>query len=311
MSPSFFSNLWNGLAKTRDAIIRPIEDLFSKNKPIDEETLEELEAVLIQSDLGIAATSAIIESLRECGSRGERLDADGAVALIEQELISILGAQTVPLAKAGQPPTVVMVVGVNGTGKTTSIGKIASMLVREGNRVMLAAADTFRAAAAEQLEVWGNRVGCNVIRHKEGSDPAAVAFDAYQSARARGFDYLLIDTAGRLHTKSNLMEELKKTRRVISRECDSAPHEVLLVVDATTGQNAIAQARVFNEAVGVTGVVLTKLDGTARGGIVVAISQELDIPVKYVGVGEGAEDLRPFSPDRFVQGILSTDGGAR
>ncbi|HAN86222.1 MAG TPA: signal recognition particle-docking protein FtsY, partial [Firmicutes bacterium] len=162
MSPSFFSNLWNGLAKTRDAIIRPIEDLFSKNKPIDEETLEELEAVLIQSDLGIAATSAIIESLRECGSRGERLDADGAVALIEQELISILGAQTVPLAKAGQPPTVVMVVGVNGTGKTTSIGKIASMLVREGNRVMLAAADTFRAAAAEQLEVWGNRVGCNV-----------------------------------------------------------------------------------------------------------------------------------------------------
>ncbi len=282
MSPSFFSNLWNGLAKTRDAIIRPIEDLFSKNKPIDEETLEELEAVLIQSDLGIAATSAIIESLRECGSRGERLDADGAVALIEQELISILGAQTVPLAKAGQPPTVVMVVGVNGTGKTTSIGKIASMLVREGNRVMLAAADTFRAAAAEQLEVWGNRVGCNVIRHKEGSDPAAVAFDAYQSARARGFDYLLIDTAGRLHTKSNLMEELKKIRRVISRECDSAPHEVLLVVDATTGQNAIAQARVFNEAVGVTGVVLTKLDGTARGGIVV-----------------------------FVQGILSTDGGAR
>ncbi|MDD2200792.1 MAG: signal recognition particle-docking protein FtsY [Firmicutes bacterium] len=311
MSPSFLSNLWNGLTKTRDAIVGPIEALFSKKKAIDEETLEELEAVLIQSDLGIAATSAIIDSLRECGSRGERLDADGAVALIEQELVSILGANTVPLVKAGQPPTVVMVVGVNGTGKTTSIGKIASMLVREGNKVMLAAGDTFRAAAAEQLEVWGNRIGCNVIRHKEGSDPAAVAFDAYQSARARGFDYLLIDTAGRLHTKSNLMEELKKIKRVISRECDGAPHEVLLVVDATTGQNAIAQARVFNEAVGVTGVVLTKLDGTARGGIVVAISQELNIPVKYVGVGEGAEDLRPFNPDRFVQGILRIDGEAR
>ncbi len=309
MSPSFFSNLWSGLAKTRDAIIDPIEALFSKKKVIDEETLEELEAVLIQADLGVAATTAIINKMRESGSRGEQVDADGAVALIEQELISILGERTAPLARADEPPTVVMVVGVNGTGKTTSIGKIASMLAHEGNRVTLAAADTFRAAAIEQLEVWGNRTGCNVVRHQEGSDPAAVAFDAYQAARARGSDYLLVDTAGRLHTKSNLMKELKKIKRVISRECDEAPHEVLLVVDATTGQNAIAQARVFNEAVGVTGVVLTKLDGTARGGIVVAISQELNIPVKYVGVGEGAEDLRPFSPERFVQGLLRADAG--
>ncbi len=307
MSPSLFSAIRNGLKKTRDALAGKVESIFEGRPALDEETLDELEAVLIQSDLGIAATTSIIDSIRTRVVRGERLDATGAMALIEQELGATLGSQPIPLVRADDPPTVIMVVGVNGTGKTTSIGKIAAMLASRKERVILAAADTFRAAAIDQLEVWGRRAGCAVVRHQEAADPAAVAFDAYQAARARDADYLIVDTAGRLHTKSNLMEELKKIKRVIARECTSAPHEVLLVVDATTGQNAIVQARVFNEAVGVTGIVLTKLDGTARGGIVVAITQELGIPVKFVGVGESADDLRPFDPGEFVQGILRRD----
>ena len=304
MSPSLFSAIRNGLKKTRDALAGKIESIFEGRPVLDEDTLDELEAVLIQADLGVAATASIIDSVRSRAARGERLDAKGAMDLIEQELIAALGSEAIPLARADAPPAVIMVVGVNGTGKTTSIGKIAAMLVSKEKRVILAAADTFRAAAIDQLEVWGRRTGCAVVRHQEAADPAAVAFDAYQAARARGADYLIVDTAGRLHTKSNLMEELKKIKRVIARECPLAPHEVLLVVDATTGQNAIAQARVFNEAVGITGIVLTKLDGTARGGIVVAITQELGIPVKFVGVGESVDDLKPFEPDQFVQGLL-------
>ncbi|OPZ50902.1 MAG: Signal recognition particle receptor FtsY [Firmicutes bacterium ADurb.BinA052] len=304
MSPSLFSAIRNGLKKTRDALAGKIESIFEGRPVLDEDTLDELEAVLIQADLGVAATASIIDSVRSRAARGERLDAKGAMDLIEQELIAALGSEAIPLARADAPPAVIMVVGVNGTGKTTSIGKIAAMLVSKEKRVILAAADTFRAAAIDQLEVWGRRTGCAVVRHQEAADPAAVAFDAYQAARARGVDYLIVDTAGRLHTKSNLMEELKKIKRVIARECPQAPHEVLLVVDATTGQNAIAQARVFNEAVGVSGIVLTKLDGTARGGIVVAINQELGIPVKFVGVGESVDDLKPFEPDQFVQGLL-------
>ena len=304
MSPSLFSAIRNGLKKTRDALAGKIETIFEGRPTLDEGTLDELEAVLIQADLGVAATASIIDSVRSRAARGERLDAKGAMDLIEQELMGTLGSDAIPLARADAPPTVIMVVGVNGTGKTTSIGKIAAMLVSKEKRAILAAADTFRAAAIDQLEVWGRRTGCAVVRHQEAADPAAVAFDAYQAARARGVDYLIVDTAGRLHTKSNLMEELKKIKRVIARECPLAPHEVLLVVDATTGQNAIVQARAFNEAVGVTGIVLTKLDGTARGGIVVAITQELGIPVKFVGVGETVDDLKPFEPDQFVQGLL-------
>ncbi len=284
-----------------------IEAIFEGRPALDEETLDELEAVLIQADLGVAATTSVIDSVRARSARQERLDTEGAIALIEQEIQDTLGSQPAELNRADAPPTVILVVGVNGTGKTTSIGKIAAMLTQRGKRVILAAADTFRAAAIDQLEVWGRRTGCAVVRHQEGADAAAVAFDAYQAACARGADYLIVDTAGRLHTKSNLMEELKKIKRVITRECPSAPHEVLLVVDATTGQNAIAQARVFNEAVGVTGIVLTKLDGTARGGIVVAITRELGIPVKFVGVGESADDLKPFDPTEFAHGILRRD----
>lgn len=307
MSPSFMSALRSGLGKTRDALAGKIESVFRGRPILDEETLDELEAVLIQADLGIAAAESIIDSARNRAARGDKLNARGAMALIEQELSAILGAQPSALACATTPPTVIVVVGVNGTGKTTSIGKIAAMLAARGDHVILAAADTFRAAAIDQLEAWGRRTGCAIVRHQEGADPAAVAFDAYQAARARAADYLIVDTAGRLHTKSNLMEELKKITRVVSRECPSAPHEVLLVVDATTGQNAIVQAKVFNEAVGVTGIVLTKLDGTARGGIVVAITQELGIPVKFVGIGESVDDLRPFNPDEFIQGILRTE----
>ncbi|MEA4882124.1 MAG: signal recognition particle-docking protein FtsY [Clostridia bacterium] len=308
MSPSVFSAIRNGLAKTRDALMGKIEAVFSGKSALDEDSLEELEAVLIQADLGVSAARSVIDSLRARRLRGEKLDADGVRSLLGDELMSILGTEPSPLVRAATSPTVIMVVGVNGTGKTTSVGKIAASLSNAGNRVMLGAADTFRAAAIEQLEVWGGRSGSTVIRHQEGSDPAAVAYDALQAARSRGADYLLVDTAGRLHTKSNLMEELKKVRRVISRECPDAPHEVLLVIDAATGQNAIAQARVFNEAVGVTGIVLTKLDGTARGGIVVAVSQELGIPVKFVGVGEAVDDLRPFDPREFIQGLLRPEG---
>ncbi len=307
MSPSLFSSIRNGLKKTRDALAGKIESIFEGRPALDEDTLDELEAVLIQADLGVAATTSIIDSVRSRAACGERLDAKGAMDLIEQELMATLGSEAVLLARADDTPTVIMVVGVNGTGKTTSIGKIAAMLVSKEKRVILAAADTFRAAAIDQLEVWGRRTGCAVVRHQEAADPAAVAFDAYQAARARGVDYLIVDTAGRLHTKSNLMEELKKIKRVIARECPLAPHEVLLVVDATTGQNAIAQARVFNEAVGVTGIVLTKLDGTARGGIIVAITQELGIPVKFVGVGESVDDLKPFDSEEFVRGLLRRD----
>jgi fused signal recognition particle receptor len=307
MSPSLFSAIRAGLTKTREALIGKIEQVFTGKARIDEEALEELEAVLIQSDLGVKATESIMEALRKRAEEGQPVDSNTATGLIEEEILRILGADSLrpELAKAEQGPTVILMVGVNGTGKTTSAGKIASMLSKGGHGVMLAAADTFRAAAIEQLEVWGRRVGAPVIKHQEGSDPAAVAFDAFEAARARGVDYLIVDTAGRLHTKSNLMEELKKIKRVLGRAGTGAPHEVLLVVDATTGQNAIAQARVFNEAVELTGIVLTKLDGTARGGIVVAICSEFGIPVKYVGVGEGVDDLRPFDPREFASSLVS------
>ncbi len=306
MSPSFFSAIRSGLTKTRDALASKIEQVFNGKAHVDEDVLEELEAVLIQADLGVRATESVIAALRAQADTGKPVTGSTAMSLIQEEIVRILGTEPSAMARAQSGPTVIMMVGVNGTGKTTSTGKIASMLAASGNSVMLAAADTFRAAAIEQLEAWGVRSGAPVIKHKEASDPAAVAFDAFEAARARGVDYLIVDTAGRLHTKSNLMEELKKVKRVLGRAGTGAPHEVFLVVDATTGQNAIAQARVFSEAVDLTGIVLTKLDGTARGGIVVAICSEFGLPVRYVGVGEGVDDLRPFDPKEFAAGLVSS-----
>ncbi|MCR4425184.1 MAG: signal recognition particle-docking protein FtsY [Firmicutes bacterium] len=304
MAASFLSAIKAGLARTRNALVGQIESVFARGSGLDSDVLDELEAALIEADLGVAATHSIMEALRDRAAKGERISEDVVRNLLEAEILDILGPTPVGLLKADEPPTVIMVVGVNGTGKTTSIGKLAAFLSGQGTRVILGAADTFRAAAIDQLEVWGNRAGCQVIRQKEGSDPAAVAFDAYHAAVARRAEYLIVDTAGRLHTKTNLMEELRKVKRVLARERDSAPHEILLVLDATTGQNAVAQAKAFNDAVGVTGIVLTKLDGTARGGIVVAVAQSLGIPVKFVGVGEGLDDLKPFHPEDFVRGLL-------
>jgi len=303
MAISFFKKIKEGLTKTRDALVGQITEIFTGKKVLDDETCDDLEAILISSDMGVTAATAIVDSLRK-RSKSENISDEMIKEVLAEEILKVLGSKKAELSKAPSKPTVIMAVGVNGTGKTTTIAKLASALSAEGNKVVLGAGDTFRAAAAEQLETWGNRINCDVIKHAEGSDPAAVAFDSYKAAVARNADYLIIDTAGRLHNKSNLMEELKKIKRVVSRESEGAPHEILLVLDATTGQNAIVQARAFNEAVNVTGLVLTKLDGTAKGGIVVAISSELGIPVKYIGVGEGADDLREFNPQEFVKALI-------
>lgn len=303
MAISFFKKIKEGLTKTRDALVGQITEIFTGNKVLDDDTCDELEAILISSDMGVTAATAIVDALRK-RSRSEHISDEMIKEVLADEILKVLGSEKAELVKAPSKPTVIMAVGVNGTGKTTTIAKLASSLTAKGNKVVLGAADTFRAAAAEQLETWGDRINCDVIKHGEGSDPAAVAFDSYKAAVARDADYLIIDTAGRLHNKSNLMEELKKIKRVVSKESSDAPHEVLLVLDATTGQNAIVQARAFNEAVDITGLVLTKLDGTAKGGIVVAISSELGIPVKYIGVGEGADDLREFDPVEFVKALV-------
>lgn len=297
-----------GLARTREGLADKVRGLLKGRTVIDDELYEELETILLQADVGVETTIKLIDALRE-RIRQERVrDPHVVMPLLKEEMGKILGAQAPGLRPAWDKPTVIMVVGVNGTGKTTTIGKLAHRLRSEGRKVLLGAADTFRAAAAEQLAVWAQRTGAELVRHGEGADPAAVAYDAVQAARAREADVVLIDTAGRLHTKANLMEELKKIRRVIAREIPDAPHEVLLVLDATTGQNAIQQARLFTEAVGVTGIVLTKLDGTAKGGIVLAIRDRFGIPVKFVGLGEGAEDLRPFDPEAFLDAIFAANG---
>ncbi len=301
----FFSKLKQSLTKTREAISEKVEGVIYGKTTVDEYLYEDLEDVLIQSDVGVSTSMALVEKLREAMKECRSDDPTKLRPLLREKIAELFAGDGVAeLNVEAPPPAVIMVVGVNGTGKTTTIGKLAYLLKKRGKKVLLAAGDTFRAAAIEQLEVWGQRAGCEVIKHREGSDPAAVVFDAIQAARARKYDVVIVDTAGRLHTKSNLMEELKKVFRVIGREVPGAPHEVLLVLDATTGHNAITQAEMFKQAVGVTGVVLTKLDGTAKGGIVVAIKQVLDIPVKLVGVGEGIEDLEPFDPGEFVEGLL-------
>ena len=293
------------LARTREQLAGRLRAVV-RGAALDEELYEELEAVLITADVGVAATQRLLERLRErVRSEGVR-DAEAIPALLAEEMRAVLDRVAAPPASpAGRTePLVVMVVGVNGSGKTTTVGKLAARYRQEGWRVVVGAADTFRAAAIDQLERWCQRTGAEIVRQAPGADPAAVAFDALQAARARGAGVLLVDTAGRLHTRVNLMEELKKTERVLRRLDPTAPHEVLLVLDATTGQNALAQARHFTEAVGVTGIVLTKLDGTARGGIVVAIADQLGLPVKWVGTGEGPEDLEPFDPGAFVRALF-------
>ena len=300
----FFDKLKAGLTKTRDQLVSGIENVVLGKKKIDEGLMDELEEVMILADLGVDTTRSIINSVREKVKRNELTDADLLKKEIKEQIRVILKKSTGEL-RGGDSLAVYLIIGVNGTGKTTTIGKLSAKLRADGKKVLLAAGDTFRAAAAEQLVLWGERTGADVIRHKSGADPGAVIFDAIAAARAREAEVLLVDTAGRLHTKTNLMEELKKINRVIERELPGEPREVLLVLDATTGQNALSQAKLFNQAIGVTGIVLTKLDGTAKGGIVVAISSELGIPVKMVGVGEQVDDLQPFDPDEYVDALFA------
>lgn len=302
----FFSKLKEGLAKTRQGFVSKIESLVRGGKKIDEELYEELEELLIQADVGVATSMTLVENLRKTVKERKIEDSSELKEILKELISEMMGVEKSPVNLSGKPAVIVMV-GVNGAGKTTTIGKLAYNFRQEGKKVLLAAGDTFRAAAIDQLEIWGNRVGCDIIKHNEGSDPAAVVFDSIQAARARQTDVLIVDTAGRLHTKTNLMEELKKIFRVISRELPGAPNEVLLVLDATTGQNAVSQAKLFSEAAGVTGIVLTKLDGTAKGGVIIGIKSELSIPVKYVGVGEQIGDLKEFSPQEFVEALFEED----
>lgn len=300
----FFDRLKDGLTKTRKGFTEKIEQLVSGYATIDDEFLDDLEAVLIAADVGVKTVAALIADIK-AGVKAKQINSpDDLVPFLKTRIAAILAEGEGAPREAEAGPTVIMVVGVNGVGKTTTIAKLGHYYREQGRRVLLAAGDTFRAAASEQLEIWGGRIGAEVIRHKEGSDPAAVAFDAVHAAKARNADLLIVDTAGRLHTKSNLMEELKKVHRVIARELPGAPHEVLLVLDATTGQNALSQARLFKEAVEISGLVLTKLDGTAKGGVIVAVKSELGVPVKWIGVGEKMEDLRPFIASDFASALF-------
>jgi fused signal recognition particle receptor len=303
--PSFFERMKQAVARTRENLTERIEDVAGFRREIDRETLDDLEATLLAADLGSATTSQVLENLREKVDRKQIGNVEELKRVLKEELRGILTAAEKPVNSVDGEPEVILVVGVNGTGKTTTIGKLAHNLRAQGKSVLLCAADTFRAAAIEQLEVWGERTGTEVIKTKPGGDPSAVLFDALQAARARKVDYVIVDTAGRLHTKANLMSELDKMRRTAQRIIASAPHETLLVMDATTGQNGLQQAKLFTESAGVTGIVLTKLDGTAKGGIVVAISREMGLPVRYVGVGEKAGDLLPFRAEDFVESLFA------
>jgi fused signal recognition particle receptor len=303
---SFFEKLKKGLSKTRQGFVEQMDRLFLGKKTIDQELLDELEGLLFSADLGVKTSSQLIEGVQQGLKRGDLQEPDKVKDFIKQEIFRILKSGEIHLSinLSQTKPFVFMVVGVNGCGKTTTIAKIAHQYSSQGKKVLIGAADTFRAAAVEQLEVWANRVGADLVKQSKGTDPSAVAFDSIHAAKARNIDLVFIDTAGRLHTKVNLMEELKKVKWIISRECLGAPHEILLVLDATTGQNAISQAKLFNEAIGVTGIALTKLDGTAKGGIIVGITEELNIPIRYIGVGEGIDDLREFDASEFVQALF-------
>lgn len=298
-----------GLEKTRNSFTSKVNDLVARYRKVDEDFFEELEEILLQADVGFETVMELMDKLRYEVQRKNIKDTEGIQAIISEKLVEIYEAGEEKIAVLNMQPkgelTVILFVGVNGVGKTTTIGKLAHRLSSEGKSVLLAAGDTFRAGAIEQLQVWGDRVGCDVIKQSEGSDPAAVIYDAIAAAKKRGVDVLICDTAGRLQNKVNLMKELEKVHRVISREIPDAPHEVLLALDATTGQNALVQAQTFKEATNVTGIVLTKLDGTAKGGIVLAIRNKLHIPVKYVGLGEKMDDLQPFDAERYVYGLFA------
>jgi fused signal recognition particle receptor len=294
--PSLLEKLKSGVQKTRAGLVTALEDALQGKKEIDADLLDELESTLISADIGVRTTSDILDGIRQRVARHQLSDAAELRGLIRERLLEILQASERAPARVTEPPAVVLVVGVNGSGKTTTIGKLANRFKNEQRSVILCAADTFRAAAIEQLEIWGERTGSPVVRQNAGSDPSAVLFDAVQAAKSRKVDYVIVDTAGRLQTKENLMAELHKMTRTAKKVIPDAPHEVLLVLDATTGQNGLEQARKFTETCGVTGIVLTKLDGTAKGGIVVAIARELDLPIRYIGVGEKVDDLLPFVP---------------
>lgn len=299
----FFAQLKEGLTKTRHEFAQKVEQILTGRGKIDEDLYEELEEALIRSDVGAHTSLELVQKLRDEAKKRKLTEASELKPLLQELIAETLGEET-PLNFVAAGPTIILVVGVNGVGKTTTIGKLANKLKQDGKSVLLAAGDTFRAAAIDQLEVWGERAGVEVIRQKEGADPAAVAYDAMQAAKSRKVDVVIMDTAGRLHNKVNLMEELRKVKKVIQREIPEAPHEVLLVLDATTGQNALQQAKLFQEVAGVTGIVLTKLDGTAKGGVVLGIHGETGIPVKWIGIGERMDDLRPFVPGDFAAALF-------
>lgn len=320
--PGFFKRalerVKDGLSKTRRQLTSTLKAIFTAGRKIDQELLEELEACLLAADLGVRTTQQLIEEIQEANRQQKMKEATEIYGFLKERLKAILSEaasiegectpEAGPLASlrtAPTPPTVILVAGVNGTGKTTSIAKLGQLLKKEGNRVVLAASDTFRAAAIEQLSIWSERIGVDLIRHQQNADPGAVAYDAAEAAVARGADFLIVDTAGRLHTKKNLMRELEKIRNVLRKKIPGAPHEVLLVLDATTGQNAISQATMFKEAIDVTGLFLAKLDGTAKGGIVIAIRTELDLPVKFIGLGETPEDIERFDTETFVEALFA------
>jgi fused signal recognition particle receptor len=294
------------LGKTRTALADGVRKVLGGGVKVDEGVFEQLEELLIEADVGVETSLAIVEDMRTAAREQKLEDGEALFEVLKEEISALLapGSHTVSW-ESSDGPHVTLIAGVNGSGKTTTAGKLAAKLRDENKNVLLGAADTFRAAAAEQLCIWSERTGAAIVKHAEGADPAAVAYDATDAAAARGVDNLLIDTAGRLHTKVNLMEELKKVHRVVGKRLPGAPHEVLLVLDATTGQNALQQARQFTQALPVTGIVLTKLDGTAKGGVVIAIQKELDIPIKYIGVGEGVDDLQPFNAQDFVEALFS------
>ena len=303
-----FARLKSGLARTRHSLTEGVASLVLGSRTIDADLLEEIETTLLLADVGVEATRAIIDDLTARVSRRELNDAEALMAALQEDMQAILAPVSVPLEiPQDTRPCVILMVGINGAGKTTTIGKLTHRLRRQGLSVMLAAGDTFRAAAVEQLQTWGERNGVPVIAQQPGADAASVIYDAVEAARARRIDVLIADTAGRLHTQSNLMEELKKIRRVLGKLDPDAPHEVMLVVDAGTGQNALNQARQFHEVIGLTGITLTKLDGTAKGGIIFAIAKQLGLPIRFIGVGEGIENLREFDAAEFVEALFETD----
>jgi fused signal recognition particle receptor len=303
--PGLFARLRSGLSRTRSTLTAGIGDLVLGRKEIDDELLEEIETQLLVADMGVEATQAIISDLTQRVSRKQLGDSEALMAALREDMLAMLEPSSEPLQiEPGKKPFVILVVGINGAGKTTTIGKLAKRLQSEGRSVMLAAGDTFRAAAVEQLQVWGERNSIPVIAQHSGADSASVIFDAVQAAQARGIDVVIADTAGRLHTQTNLMEELKKVRRVMGKLDESAPHEVLLVLDAGTGQNALNQAQQFHAAVAVSGIALTKLDGTAKGGIIFAIAKKIGLPIRFIGVGEGIDDLRVFEAKEFVDALF-------